>query len=298
MAGGGLFLPDTNANQISGWQWAVSKDLLNAINKPVIVFSVGYNYFPGQQVSSLFCENIEVLVKKSLFVGLRNRGSVEAIKRLLPDELKEKVVYQPCTTTLIRRLFKDIPTKKDTQNIAINIAFDRADRRFGKNKDMILSQVACFVDKISKRGYKPIIVYHCTEDNKIKPYLEKISASYDEMNLADTTPDKVFDFYNSVDLVCGMRGHAQMIPFGLNCEIISLGTHDKMKWFLDDIGCTDWYVDLREDPDGICDRLMSTFIRIHEVERERTKKRLLDAQDKLMDITNRNMHIICDILNN
>ena len=47
IGGGGLFLPDTNENVISGWQWGISGDLLNKIEVPIIVYSVGYNYFYG-----------------------------------------------------------------------------------------------------------------------------------------------------------------------------------------------------------------------------------------------------------
>lgn len=45
IGGGGLFLPDTNENDISGWQWVISDDLLESINVPIIVFTVGYNYY-------------------------------------------------------------------------------------------------------------------------------------------------------------------------------------------------------------------------------------------------------------
>ena len=57
IGGGGLFLPDTNRNDISGWQWAVSKKQLQDINVPIIVYTVGFNYFKGQIPSELFYLN-------------------------------------------------------------------------------------------------------------------------------------------------------------------------------------------------------------------------------------------------
>ena len=297
IGGGGLFLPDTNTNLISGWQWAISKELLRAIDKPIIVYSVGYNYFPGQEVTSLFCDNLIKLVEKASFVGLRNNGSVSAIRQLLPDYLKEKVIYQPCTTTIIRRLFEGIPAKKLTRNIAINVAFDREDRRYGDDKDKILTQLAYFANKVSNRGYNLYVVYHCSSDIKFKPYLDKAGVVYQGKDLSNAFPDEVFAFYNSMDLVCGMRGHAQMIPFGLNCEIISLGTHDKMRWFLEDIDSVDWYINLREDPDLICERLMSMFINIHEIEGDKTTQRLLEKQQRLLQISDYNMQTIYKLLN-
>ena len=58
IGGGGLFLPDTNANTISGWQWAISEEQLDRIQVPIIVFAVGYNYFKGQENSELFIRSI------------------------------------------------------------------------------------------------------------------------------------------------------------------------------------------------------------------------------------------------
>ena len=87
-----------------------------------------------------------------------------------------------------------------------------------------------------------------------------------------------------------------MIPFGLNCEIISLGTHDKLKWFLEDIDALDWYIELNEETESLKDRILETFIRVHEVEAELTQKRLVEKQDELWRITCGNMEIIKSIL--
>ena len=93
-----------------------------------------------------------------------------------------------------------------------------------------------------------------------------------------------------MDCVIGMRGHAQMIPFGLNCEIISLGSHEKMKWFLQDINAEDWYIELREEPETIAKRIIELFNNIHD--KETTKNRLISAQNILWKKTLYNASII------
>ena len=293
IGGGGLFLPDTNKNSISGWQWAISKKLLNEINVPISVYSVGYNYFKGQENDSLFIDSLCALTEKSAFLGLRNRGSIKAVRNLLPKKLSTKIVFQPCTTTLIRKLYKDsIPAKKETGSIAINMAFDRENLRFGDNKEAILKQVAEAVSKIEKKGYKIFYVCHCWNDDKFLPYLREKEIKYEFVDLSRKYPHDIYKFYNEIDLVLGMRGHAQMIPFGLNCEIISLGTHNKMRWFLDDIEANNWYVDISDDITTISDRILSTFCNIHMTEHETTKKRLLDEQENMWNITMNNLRII------
>ena len=295
IGGGGLFLPDTNPNNISGWQWACSKEMLSKINVPIIIYSVGYNYFKGQKISELFRENLIALIEKSSFVGLRNMGSVKAVRKLLPENLREKVIYQPCTTTLIRKIYPGLPPKKKRKNVAFNIAFDRSEMRYGSNKDVILSQISLSIDNLIKKVYKIYIIAHCTRDLNILPYLNN-KTNIKVLNAASWFPKKLINFYNNMDVVIGMRGHAQMIPFGLNCHIISLGSHDKMRWFLEDIDAEDLYIDITNSPETLCDRIIEKFHVIHEVNGEMTTKRLLDAQEKLYKITHKNMQTIKSIL--
>lgn len=261
----------------------------------MIVYSVGYNYFRGQQASELFRENLEALVQKASFVGLRNRGSVEEIKRLLSPESASKIVYQPCTTTLIRRIYADIlPEKAETGSVAFNVAFDREEMRFGRNKDHILTEIAKAAAAIGEKGHKIYYACHCKDDERFLPYLQAQKAEFEAVPLYRFSPEDVMLFYNGMDTVLGMRGHAQMIPFGLNCGIISLGSHDKMKWFLDDIDAPDWYIELT-DPDGsLSERIIEKFMRTQA--KDETKVRLIQQQEALWDLTKKNWDSIQALL--
>ena len=94
-----------------------------------------------------------------------------------------------------------------------------------------------------------------------------------------------------------MRGHAQMIPFGLNCEIVSLVTHNKMKWFLEDINAIDWQIDLMEENENLEGTIYEKFIQIHENSQDDTRRRLIESQEKLWKISQENMAKISEILN-
>ena len=296
IGGGGLFLPDTNENSISGWQWAISKEQLNAIKKPIIVFSVGYNYFPGQIPSSLFIDNLNELIYHSQFVGLRNNGSVEAIKKLIDPSLHEKVVYQPCTTTIIDNIFpSDNHSKRNGKRIAVNMAFDRIEKRLGNNYEAKLSSIARAIKAIEDRGYQIYYIAHCYEDLRFIPYLEEARVSYVAKDISTWFPNKIIDMYRSIDMVIGMRGHAQMIPFGAGCKILTLGSHDKMRWFLEDICCLDWYIDLIQSK-SIEEDILKAFINIQEENSNRTDLRLRTEREKLWEITCDNMSTVTRIL--
>ena len=68
IGGHGLFMPDTNANEISNWEFACSEQQYDEIKPPVIVYAVGYNFFHGQIRTALFEANIKKLVEKSVFL--------------------------------------------------------------------------------------------------------------------------------------------------------------------------------------------------------------------------------------
>ena len=82
---------------------------------------------------------------------------------------------------------------------------------------------------------------------------------YNVVNLTNEFPDKIIEIYKTVQCVIGMRGHAQMIPFGVGCRIITLGTHNKMRWFLEDVDMEKDYIDLSENISGISKSIVSIF---------------------------------------
>jgi polysaccharide pyruvyl transferase WcaK-like protein len=97
-----------------------------------------------------------------------------------------------------------------------------------------------------------------------------------------------------MDLVIGMRGHAQMIPFGTNTMILTLGTHNKMKWFLEDINALEWYIDIRNTENletAITEKTLSLFNN-----RIPTEEKIRSEQEKLYHITQENMRIIKEII--
>lgn len=288
IGGGGLFLPDTNKNRISGWQWACSKQSLNKIKVPIIIFAVGYNYFKEQWPEELFIDNLKELVKKSYFFGLRNSGSRKKIIELVGNEFEDKIVFQPCPTTLIRKLYS-LPEKRRTRNIAFNVAYDRYKRRFGKDIYLILDQIAIAAKLLSEKKYNIHIVGHVDSDFKFELSIEKHSVPYESISLNGDFPGKVLDFYNNMDVVIGMRGHAQMIPFGLNCGIITLGSHDKMKWFLEDIDALDFYIDINKDPELLSEKIMCKFESLYEDDFNNTIEKIKAEQERLYEITLNNL---------
>ncbi|MFI6119917.1 polysaccharide pyruvyl transferase family protein [Streptomyces sp. NPDC051064] len=248
VGGGGLFLPDTAPNGNSGWQWNIPDDVLARITAPLAVFAVGYNVFDGQRYRrERFAESLRALVGKSAFFGLRNHGSVDRVRELLPEELRDRVRYQPCPTTVARHLdpgLDDGVSRDDT--VLVNCAYDRAGLRFGHDYGHFLAESAAAVRAIGERA-EVRYAAHMPADEKFVHDLRRehgIALPVEPLYLFSN--DRIRELYRRTRLVIGMRGHAGMIPFGCGTPIISLVSHPKLAYFLADIDRPDWGVSVHD----------------------------------------------------
>ncbi|MER7174547.1 glycosyltransferase [Streptomyces mesophilus] len=248
IGGGGLFIPDTMPNGNSAWQWNVPDELLERIDVPVAVFAVGFNAFDGQSYrAERFRSSLRLLVEKSSLFGLRNHGSIEKVRRLLPAHLHDKVRFQPCPTTVTRQMvsgWQDPAVREDT--ILVNAAYDRAGLRFGHDYEYFLAQMAAAVRELGKLAEVKCVA-HSLDDEKLAFDLRREHGiSLPVIGMYDFDNAQILDLYARTKLVIGMRGHAGMIPFGCGTPIVSLISHPKMAYFLHDIERPEWGVSVHD----------------------------------------------------
>ena len=251
VGGGGLFLPDTSPNGNSGWQWNVPRSSLDRLKVPLGLIAVGYNLFDGQTIAGdLFRESVIATVDRADFVGLRNHGSIERVRELLPESLREKVTYLPCPTTILGCLpdsgFEDVPgpvrSAHEKPLVYLNVAYDRASLRFKEGYGDFVAAINRFIGTLGDRA-EVRVAAHTIPDEQIavdlyREYGTRIGVdSFNRDGIAGATKH-----YREASLVIGMRGHAGMIPFGLGTPILSLVSHPKLQYFLDDVGHPEWGV--------------------------------------------------------
>lgn len=293
IGGGGLFLKDTNPNPNSGWQWNCDIQKLNNISKPLIAFAIGYNRFRDQdEFEPVFFDHINAFVKKASFVGLRNNGSVNAIQQYIKEpSSKEKIVFQPCMTTLISLIYPNLlDYEKKEDFIAINCAFDRQEKRGLNEKKLIeIALVAKKLSQITKIKYYS----HTGTDILALKYLDEQNVAYELVEMTDVK--QIIKAYTKPRLVIGMRGHSQMIPFGCLTPILSIISHDKMKWFLDDINHPEFGVDIL-DPE-FKSKLEKTAKNLYYNYKENIEY-IKQEQKKLWDTTQKNLKTIKNLVKN
>lgn len=302
IGGGGLLLRDQAGSDIrhSGWQWNSTVEAVRAIKVPLLVFAIGYNRFRYQpDFDNCFAQHINQVVEKSAFVGLRNTGSINALKGYLSPHLRRNVRRQHCPTTLLWQLYPGqhkLWENHDASNgrtLAFNAAFDRPTLRFGHNSNGILNCLAQSMRIAQERGWKVTVCAHKSVDLHIQPHLDAAGVSYEISDLTNATAEEIVSFYAKVDLAVGMRGHAQMIPFGLRRPIMSLISHDKMRFFLDDIGRPELGVEVdSEYLTADVQRVLSVV----ENRRQDLRAELQSAQQKIWNETEENFYAITNAL--
>lgn len=297
VGGGGLFFERTS-EQAGSWTWNISDEAIDRLNVPVFIFAVGYNQFRGQSgLSEAFKNNLNRLAPHCGFIGLRNHGSIDAISKYLLPEYRDKLVWQPCPTTIISRICPEYINENPEEDfIAVNLAFDKGELRFAKDGTNIykertldiLKVLNLLQDRIKIKYYS-----HFGADNEILQYLDQAGIRYELVDLfSETDINKIYQAYASPRLVIGMRGHAQMIPFGLKVPILSIISHDKLQWFLDDIEHPEWGVDIRDDNFAV--QLYEKACAILD-NHDAIRDEISHIQDKLFDVTMANIEYMKNI---
>jgi polysaccharide pyruvyl transferase WcaK-like protein len=295
IGGGGVLLKDTNYNQISGWQWPCPLDMMEKIKVPIIVFAIGYNRFREQEeFDQIFNQNINFLVDKAAFFSVRNNGSVEAIRSYVKPSLYDKVIFQPCPTTLLSRFYpyeKPFSSPTDEKILALNIPFDRSNLRYCYQESGIFKLLAEAIREIEIKNekWKVVLYNHLDIDKEAAVWLGKYGIHLPQLNLQGMPPAKVIQWYNHASAVIGGRGHAQMIPFGLNLPIFSLISHNKIRWFLNDINHPKWGEEILSPL--LKDAIINWF---DSIQGDGIKEEITKAQDSLWGNTLGNLQKIKD----
>ena len=283
IGGGGLLLRDTFPNDVSDWQWGCSVDLLRDIQVPIVVYAIGYNRFRGQEdfCRPLFDRHIGLLMEKSVFFSARNTGSVQALKKYVSPELGDRIVLNQCPSILFPNAVVERPL--GTGKVGLLLAGDRLHLRH-PDMDGFLRRLRTLVEELSRHA-EIHVVAHQPQDLWFLDALKGIPLEVTE--LIGASPDEAIPLYSALDVVIADRGHAQMIPFGLGCKIVSLVSHEKLKWFLEDMGLEDFGVE-ESDPE-MPDRVLSL---VFPATKDSYSDRRLEALRAVSVRTHGNLHDI------
>lgn len=244
VGGHGLLMVDTGKNDNSGWQFNIKISNLKKLKCPIAFLAIGYNTFKGQpDFMPIFKSHINECVSKSVFFGLRNYGSINALTPYLTNENSSKLVFQPCPTTMLA-LYEKYEAAQPQNTIAICLAFDRFENRFGRSYGSVFKEMLAYAEYWEQLGYNILFYIHNSADLDTKYSKAFEEKGYPVKCLSGMSITEIFKFYRSKKMIVGMRGHSLMIPWGLRVPVISLTTQNKQKWFIETTGHPEYSIEI------------------------------------------------------
>jgi hypothetical protein len=247
IGGGGLFLPDSNPNKISCWQWACPTHLIERIKSDIYVLGVGWNHFYGQTIlmsrsdnfedskrGPIFKRNIECLVRKSKMFYMRHSGDCDKLKSHIDESLHDKIQFDFCPVVpYVQEKYKQF--KSEGEYHTFELKDDRLHRRYNsKSIQKVYEELLEAINNIIRKGEKVAIMSH----DGSRSFYEYTRGRGLYLPFIDNTianEEKIIENYSKVKHLYCTAGHSQMMAYALNIPFTSLITHDKLKYFLDDL---------------------------------------------------------------
>ena len=264
VGGGGLIFYRPQDNSLSGWQWNIDIDLIDKIKIPFVVYGVGYNQFEYDNSNFLPVTNrhLEKTVQKAAIFSVRNNGTKRELARR--GCCGDNIIVIPDSGMFIKPKKLTIPgLKKNKLKIGFNWTSDREEQTFPEpfpesRSGFINNCVDLLNFLIKKKNAQIFYIGHMSGEfdaEIIKILKERL---VEEPVIIDHVLEHIYppvaeragylvDVYRQMDVVIGMRGHANIVSFGQLTPFAGLGTHGKIRYFLEDISREKYFLDARPE---------------------------------------------------
>jgi polysaccharide pyruvyl transferase WcaK-like protein len=297
VGGGGLLMKGDGFDTVSGWQFNIELSTLSELKIPLIIYGIGYNRFEGDpEFSEDTINHIKATKKKSTLFSVRDKGTRTELEKLGIVE----VSVIPDAAMFCDSIKIALPgIEPDDFCIGLNWAGDREDQRFpNKDKSKVIKELCNNLLRFSRqyKQVKVVMIPHVSKyDHKIawvfKEYLGDIF--YDlATGVPWLYPETLINvpflagIYRRMDIVIGMRGHANIIPFGQGTRTIAFGDHIKNQFFAQQISAPC----IKNDCQGLLDVLCNLDRHFPELKmdakREYLRNVFLNFNRKIIEILN------------
>lgn len=298
LGGGGYVFHRPEDSSHSGWQFNIRLEDIEKIKVPIVFYAIGYNKFPfdNDGFRDILNSHLRACQDKSSLFSVRNNGTrEELISRGLSGD-KIEVIPDPAMFLTPR-----MPTLPgldgDELAIGLNWAGDRTSHRWGDGGEVTelktLRGIARGLARLleTKPG-KVMLTPHIVDMDEIREDVLREELGDRLLNLMTEVPGMyppataqvnfLAGAYQRMDLVLGMRGHSNIIPFGMGTPTIAVGHHQKNRFFQCEIGQPDLVLDterteLLENPNALASFIDEVLEKQDLREELATRRAELDA---------------------
>ena len=250
LGGGGLFLPDTNPNPVSCWQFAFPTEFYSMLKPSVYVISIGWNHFYNQNIKmpirgekrntefpqreKIFKDNVEGLIGKSTFFTMRHTGDCKQLKKVVSPDFHKKIEFDFCPVVgYVRNKYAPKFENKGIYH-AFEIKDDRPLRRYrDTSRQNFYKELLSYTRFLLAKGEKVAVMKH-DNSHTFASFLQKNNIPFVILDNSVANEKKIIDNYSQVKKLYCMAGHSQMTAYALGLNFHSLISHDKLEYFLKD----------------------------------------------------------------
>jgi len=274
IGGGGLIFYRPQDNSKSGWQWNIDINLIDTIKVPFVVYAIGYNQFEYDSSNFIPVTNghLQKTVKLATLFSVRDTGTKRELIARGCDGNKIEVIpdsgmFLPADNIKVPGL------RHDKLKVGLNWTSDRENQAFpepwAENRDRFVKNLAELCRHlINERNAQIFYIGHMGGDfdkriiDSLRELLGDNLIAIEEV-LPSLFPSdynraqKLVGVYRQMDVVLGMRGHANIVSFGQHVPFIPLGSHRKNRYLLEDIREDRYYIDVRTPELGTKERMVS-----------------------------------------
>jgi polysaccharide pyruvyl transferase WcaK-like protein len=219
-----------------------------SFNSPTIGYALGLNTFVDSNgQDSLLSQSNSTLLRSVItrdfkYFSVRNDDTKENLEKIglsLPET--------PDPGLWSGMNLSNSNTKKE-EYVIIQLAGDMYWNRFFFNEVDIISftkRINIVKNFLNQRGYNVCFAYHRIEDKYFLKYITQPFQEWTWNTTMPTVPQGLIN-YRDAKFVIGMRGHAQIIPFGFGVPPIALVNQSKNYSFMQKVGLERYCVNIKE----------------------------------------------------
>lgn len=280
VGGGGMVFHRPEDDSHSGWQFNVRQEDLDDIKVPLVIYGIGFNqfYYDDHGFEPRLNGHLRATQDKAALFSVRNRGTFDELVSRGLDPARMEVIPDPGMFVPPSPI--ELPgIGEDEFKLGLNWAGDRAHHRFPDpwqtTRNAVIEALCQAILRLfdTLGGGKLIFIPHLSDiDSEVAPLFEERLGKvfYNvETELPYIYPPSqaqvpfLADIYRQMDLVIGMRGHANIIPLGMNTPFIGFGSHNKNHFFLDEVGEPENMISLQDYPNGCSsDEMFDAIMRV------------------------------------
>ena len=243
VGGGGLLWDKPELRSVSGWQWQVTMEFLEALRVPVVVWGVGWTAFPtdddrtGQ--APAFRETLSWLVENAAAFTARNPQTRAMLDLHGVEVERVDVAADPALGAPWNRW------RGGGGVLALCWASDKPAWRWDDPDDERRALHAV-VTAAKELGLTLRLVPHLAgTDERVRGYLRDEGVNFQDVerdapHLYPATLERVEEWarlsYVDADVVVSMRKHGMLIPAGMGAPVLGLGELPEVEYLAQMLG--------------------------------------------------------------